>query len=217
MAISFVGQASAEATSISLPAHQADDIIIIWTFRDGVATSPSLPAGYTNIHAQTQGTVASRLGYRVAVSSSETSGTWTNATEIVVHIYRGATTSQTPIIFGNTGAGSSSTNIDYAASAKSQMNNWLVAFVGHASIDTGIENPPSPLMNRSNIVGATAEAAGHDSNTSLNRFILTTVAAGGTAAGYITESCWIIPEEVKLNNYSFFDTGDGMSTTEKIR
>jgi hypothetical protein len=87
--VAFRSAASGAGTSITLPTHFANDIIIITARRAGSATAPSLPAGWTNINTASNTTTAAsvRMGYKIAASSSEVSGTWTNATDLDVVVY----------------------------------------------------------------------------------------------------------------------------------
>ena len=90
MAISYVGSASAAATSVTLPAHVAGDLIYIFTFRNGSTTAPTIPSGWLPIAGGPGANTCSfRQGFRIARGASETSGTWTNATHIVAVVMRG--------------------------------------------------------------------------------------------------------------------------------
>src|SRR5262249_39705055 len=99
MAITRIGEASALADNVTLPAHQTGDLIVIFSYQDGVASAPSLPSGYSNIFNVGAGGTAQgvRVGYKVAASNSETSGSWTNATIVIAHVLRGTDTS---VVFG---------------------------------------------------------------------------------------------------------------------
>jgi hypothetical protein len=125
--IGYVGVNTGDGGSITIPTHQAGDTILI------VATSyanviPSLPAGFTNIQAGTdalENALAWRLGYKVATSASETSGTWSNADGVTAAVYRGVT-----------GIGASAAVADRTTTpswgALSLLNNggsWVVGFL----------------------------------------------------------------------------------------
>lgn len=219
MAISRIGSGGAEADNVTIPAgHQAGDFLLIYAFRDGSITSPSLPAGWTNIAAASGGTaVASRFGYKIAISDTDTSGTWTNATEIICVVYRGTSTSKTPAALpGNQTQVSNS--VVYGNVSNTSSNGWIIAGGGHTSIDTTLETPPVNLTNVVDQVGATAEAVVHDSNgVFAGKYTGSTVVVGGTAGEYITTVIVIYPEEGLPNNYQFFKAGTGMSVSEKIR
>lgn len=89
MALSFVGIADAATDNATLPAFNADDVAYVFAFRDGSTTAPSLPSGWTNIDSRGANTCSYRCGYRQLVGGDTTTGTWTNATEIVVVVLRG--------------------------------------------------------------------------------------------------------------------------------
>jgi len=93
MTVSFVGSASTEATSVTLPAHQAGDLILIFAGRTGAATVPTIPAGWRFASQTTQsGTtppaIGCSVGWKIATSSAETSGTWTGATMLLAVVIR---------------------------------------------------------------------------------------------------------------------------------
>lgn len=82
------GQAD-NATTITIPTHQVGDLICIVTYRTN-ATAPSLGSGFTNLASWTGSTRSARIGYKIATTNSETSGTWSNAKRIAVFVYRNA-------------------------------------------------------------------------------------------------------------------------------
>lgn len=86
--------------SITIPAGHTtgDTILIIAHQHNRAATIPSLPAGYTTPTGGTAGSInAARVGWKTAASSSETSGTWTNATLMEVFVFRNARVTGGPI------------------------------------------------------------------------------------------------------------------------
>lgn len=93
MTISFVGSASAEATSVTLPAHQAGDLILIFAGRTGSTGAPSIPAGWrfaaqSSASGTTPPAIAASMGWKIAASAAETSGTWTSASMVLAVVLR---------------------------------------------------------------------------------------------------------------------------------
>lgn len=87
--IAAVGEKTTTALS-AMPSHQVGDYLIMVAYRDGFTTPPSLPAGWTDISSPTgDNSNSMRVGYKIAASTSEVSGTWTNATNLVCGSYRG--------------------------------------------------------------------------------------------------------------------------------
>lgn len=87
MAWSIVSSATGTNTA-TLGTHAAGDLIIVFSFRDGSTTAPSLVATWTNIINGGANTCSARAAFKIAASSSETIGTWTNATSLIAIVIR---------------------------------------------------------------------------------------------------------------------------------
>lgn len=195
MAISFIGQATG-TTSVTIPTHQAGDLIVIAAFRDGSNTAPSLPAGWVNLgNPAGANTCSMRLAYRIATNGSTTSGTWTNATSVVCLVYRGVN-QDFPI--GDVAAASgSSTSVSYPAltMVNTGGSSWVAGFSGHRSTNTSLENAPTGMTNRANVNDATDEASGHDTNGGVASWSAQNVSVGGTSSGWQARTVEIVPAE----------------------
>lgn len=184
MSISFVGAATG-TTSATLPAHAAGDVLLAFAHRDGNTTAPSLPAGWTDLGSSGANVNSSRIGYKVAASSGETSGTWTNATGLVVLVYRGCAAGDP--IGDVVGTGSSSLIISYPALTMqvTDGSSWVVGVAGHRSNDTtGFGTAPSGMTNRSYVQDATATIIGNDTAGGVSSWSAQTVTATGTSGGW---------------------------------
>lgn len=164
MAISYIGQGSGVDTA-TLPTHQADDFILVFAYRDGSTTPPTVPGGFTTIGSAGANSNSEVTAYKFAASSSETIGTWTNATALIVLVYRGVSSSD-PI--GHTlpnGATATSLIGYYGLTLEvTSGTSWVVAFGGTRSFDTDFENAITTLTLRTNYVDSVCEAVAHDSN-----------------------------------------------------
>ena len=184
MAVAFSGQASG-TDSATLPAHAAGNLIVCFAYRDA-ATSFTVPGGWTELDRQ-QGGALSHWGglfYKVAASSSETSGTWTNASQVLFHVYTGA---EVGAWSRNTGT---TLTFNFAALTFNvgDGTSWAAGFVGYRNSDTTLESPPTGMTNRSNQVTVTpsSESAGHDTNGGVTGWSSTNQTVTGTAGGWIT-------------------------------
>ena len=83
-----VGSAIADGASVTIPAHQAGDLLVIFANRFDSTTIPTLPSGWTSAATETGMDGAGRVGYRVATGSGTTSGTWTGAQTTLVWVLR---------------------------------------------------------------------------------------------------------------------------------
>jgi hypothetical protein len=185
-AIVFVGQATASGSTATIPAHNAGDLILLFAYRDGSNTPPTIPSGWTAIPTGSTGsganTNSSVLAYRVATGSDPGTG-WTNANETVVHVYRGVNASP---IGGSGDGGGNGTTVTYPTLTMSVTDgtSWVVGFAGHRSTNTTLQNPPTGMSSRSTLVDATAEVSGHDTNGGVSSWSATAVSVGGTGSGW---------------------------------
>lgn len=156
MAVGYVGDAQASASSVALPAFTAGDLAIVFAYRNNNATAPSLPSGWTNIGTAGANTNSVRWGYRLLVGGDTTTSTWTNATHICVIILNGHNATQ-PIGASASinGSGSTLTTPALALQHPGFADSWVVAFAGTKATDA----------NTKTLAGTTDEAS---SVTALN-------------------------------------------------
>jgi hypothetical protein len=221
MAITRIGAAAADASTVTIPAgHKIGDLLVIFAFR-ATTVAPSLPAGWTSISTGSSGLSSFILGWKLATSSADTSGSWSLATGTIVHVYRGTSTSRTPVGVSSDSTATSAT-IAYGALGplKQPGTSWLAAFAVTKTTTSTLETPPTSMTNAATLVGGTVEYAGHDTNgpytAGAGSWPLTNVAVG-VSAEYRTCVLEIYAEQGLNNNYQQFDVGNGMSTSEKIK
>ena len=185
MALSRVGGSSAAATSIAIPTHVAGDLIVIWAYRDGSTTPPTVPAAagtvpaFTTIDGPTGANSNSAVcAWAVAAGTTDTSGTWTNATGISVEVWRGA--AAVPI-GGHAQSGASvasGANIAIPAITLHETggNSAILAFAGWQTV-TAWNAAPAGYTQRSQ-VATECEALSKNSTTSDGSFNVTGTASG---------------------------------------
>jgi hypothetical protein len=217
--LNLIGTNSATGVTVTIPAgHQVGDLMVMFAFRDGSATAPTLPSGWTSAGTNSTTQVSSRIAWRVATSSGETSGSWTNATELIVYVIRAADSIGSPI----TGSGISTT-VAYNALTLNDTSklSWVIGFAGHRSIDTNLQNPPTNMSNEVTLVDATAEVAAHSIKLTDLNWPTTNVSAGGTSSGWVSWTVEVRAMRPTFQNYLHpgarsSNTGI-ISITEKIR
>lgn len=181
MTVSYVGAQGAAATTVTIPAHQVGDLILIFAYRDGSNTVPTAPTAggtvptWTQIGSSGGNTNSSRFHYAVATATNTTSGTWTSATELICLVYRGAS-----IGASAGGSGNATTSIAYPALTLQRTDNtsWVVGVAGHRSA-TNVEVAPTGMTNRAS---SGTEAAGHDSNGATTSWSQQTVTVNASSA-----------------------------------
>ena len=185
MALSRVGGSSAAATSIAIPTHVAGDLIVIWAYRDGSTTPPTVPTAggtvptFTTVDGPTGANLCSAVcAWAVAAGTTDTSGTWTNATGISVEVWRGQ--AAVPI-GGHAQSGgniASGANIAIPAITLTAVDGTsaILAFAGWQTV-TAWNAAPSGYTQRSN-VATEVEALTKDTTTADGSFNVTGTASG---------------------------------------
>jgi hypothetical protein len=190
MAISYIGAASAASASLSMPTHQAGDLLIACIYRDNSATLPSRVSGWSAIGTSGASGNAIFIATKTAQSSVETFGTWTNATHVICAVYRSTIGKMLEVNNFASGGGTAGSggNIAYSViNLNSEITDkWFVAGAGHRSNNTDIEVQPSGMTNRSSVTGlSTGELAWHDTDGNTASWSLTNYTlTAGTSSGY---------------------------------
>jgi len=168
MAISYIGTTSNEGDTITLPTHDAKDlIIVIGSSTNGNAVSA--PAGWKfvwtyNINTGRRFTA----GYKIAATNAETSGTWTNSAILLSAVYRDDTNYLDIGNFSALQAGTGTT-VTYSNSNfpfVGRATSWIVGYASCNSRTLNIEDAPSGMTNRVSLAHSSSalECALHDTN-----------------------------------------------------
>ncbi|WP_139061784.1 hypothetical protein [Tsukamurella pulmonis] len=174
--ITFEGATTSTTTTVTLPAHQAGDLIVIAAMRSS-ATAASVPAGWTDLGSRSQSVLSIRAGYRVATSAAETSGTWTNASRLHARVYRlpGALAASPTAAF-NSGTGTATAFADLAVATASRIAFVRAAMASsdsYGTAPTGWDNLESNQYARSLDAlntGTTANGVGGNAFSASNAY-----------------------------------------------
>lgn len=209
MTIQFVGAASANATSVAIPAHQSGDLLVIAAYCNASATTPTIPNNW--IGAISGGGSSNYLGvfWLEATSAAMTSGAWTGVDHLICSVYR-PSTGRRLAVSRATGMATGTGGIGAAIAYNSLLDigvpadAWMVGVAGHRSNDTDIEVAPSGFTNRSFTAGGSAgELALHDSNASAaSNSSVNYVLTAGTSSNY--RSCVL-----QISEYEAASGGSG--------
>lgn len=201
MPISYISQTAIAGTSITtMPTHAAGDLLLMFAYRNGSTTAPTVPAGWTTIDSGTAGggsSSSSALAYKVAASASETSGTWTNATHLGLHVYRGQRLGN-PIGGFSINNASSGTTVSWAAVTLSVTDgsSWVVPFFGHRSNLGGTAGTTTTNgRTRRSVINITnGSAIGYDSNGGVSSAGADSVSITATSSNYTARAVEIIAQ-----------------------
>lgn len=159
--------------TITLPAQQVGDFVIVVGYRAVNNTPVDMPTGlgsdgWTSVaDASLTGTSYRIIWHRS--TAAKTSVTMPNAQVLIAAVYRGADGIGAVVADTDTG-----TAIDFSplTALRPDATSWGLAFVGHRTA-TNIETPPTGLTNRAS-AGNNPEIALHDLNAGFSTY------AGGT-------------------------------------
>lgn len=171
MAISRVGSASTQGSAtITIPTHKSGDLILIGAARNN-STAPTLPAGWVQIIISGSGLTNNSitLGWKIAKSSSETSGSWTNATSLHCAVYRGSAGYLHSNVFSLTT--STTTTVSYTGLTGQRvgvLDCWYLAFVFQNDTTNLLETAPTGMTNVNvETIAGIGKSAFHDTNSTL--------------------------------------------------
>lgn len=169
--ITFVASASAAAASVSLPSGWVPgDLAVVFAHRDGSTTAPSLPTGWTNIINGGSNTNSARAGYRILQSGDTSTGTWTNATSVIVVILRNVRHVSPIGSAAQNGAASNSMTFNTITLQRQDGLSWVLLFGGHRTATdvhtTGLSGTTNRSGTTSDICAHTAEGVSSWSTTS---------------------------------------------------
>lgn len=182
------------ANSVALPSHAANDYLFIFAYRDGNNNTPAVPGGWTAL--STTGLIGASancgvLGYKVAASGSETSGTWTNATGLVAARVRPAGAG--PLSLGNqsgalpTMGGATGSLVPYTGFTLAGTDGHSVVLGFGGQRDTGgnwNHAAVSGMTLGSSNTGSTNITGGHYTTTGVFSFATVNVDIGSGTSGY---------------------------------
>lgn len=149
---------------MNLGTFAAGDLAIVEAYRNGNITPPSLPAGWTNIVSNGgANTNSARIGYRVLQAGDANTGTWTNATNIQVHVLRGQDT-VTPIgASAEAGSNASPVTLPALTLQITDGTSWVLCLVGAKGTGTNaITVTTAPALTLRS--GANTNLGAHSAN-----------------------------------------------------
>ena len=87
--IQFIAVTSAAANNVSIPSDAKEgDCLLVMAFTATSTTQATRPSGWTGIATGAANSIAAAFGFRVMVAGDTGSGTWTNATHVLMLVFR---------------------------------------------------------------------------------------------------------------------------------
>lgn len=201
-AISRTQAVSADSNTVTITSTSANDVIIVFAYNGSSATIPTLDGAFTNLDSQTGTSQGFRSGYKVSAGGDTSCGTWTNATQVICHVYAGTSTSA-PFVNSTKTAGNSAT-LTYTGFTMSVTNNtaWIVGFGGARSATAGMNGNTTGGTVLTNRTSKTT-ANGLDTGATTSTFSSTTLTVT-TSGRWLTETIEIDPAATQSTTNGFF-------------
>ena len=153
MTIALQGSDTANSTTITMPSHAAGDLLLFFAYRDNSATVPTIPSGWITRVSLSQSVGSLAIAYKHAQSNAETSGTWTNATQIFASVWRG---DPNTLIFPNyiSSNNATSTTINYLSQTANTFqtnasDQALVGWVANRNSANTLSSPSGMTLAQS--------------------------------------------------------------------
>lgn len=172
-AISYVASGSVNGASITVPASNVGDFVLVSVFRHNsntAATEPTIASvagsSLVNRIVGSGNNTSSLVNYCFYADGASRALTFTNATQIAYAIYRSSTGIVT---YGGVQISSPATATTFAYSGttgnRASGNTWTVGVGAGRSIGIDDEVPPTGMVNRTNTEGVSAGSLSiHDTN-----------------------------------------------------
>ena len=206
--VSYISGAAAASTTVAMSSHQAGDLIVCYAFRTGSTTLPTIPAGWTTISSQTLASPATCAvaAYKIATSSSETTGTWTSAAGVAVNVFRttGAWNPRPGITWG-TGNSATITYPQYGYVAKETV--WYLRCAGHTNATNMTTNTPSGWTARGGAATRVRTISTSAASTVAANSVGTNTQSVSATSGWIAATISVISETVSAPPVDVYVSG----------
>lgn len=116
---------------------EVGDLLVAWVSRDGNVSAPTIPSGWNSVVSGGASSLGFVLARKVATSTTESSGTWTNATSISICQYRPSAGYSLSTGAYSSGVNSTGTNALYPALTLQDTSgySWVQCNYAHRSSD----------------------------------------------------------------------------------
>ena len=200
MAISRIGQATAQSSTITSPGtYAAGDLMVIVGTRANT-TPATIPSGWVALATNGANGVSIVGACKYAQSASESAPTFTNAGILLCAVYRSSLGVVIPSM-GVSAQGATSATINYGSLASYRAGvdaNWYLAFAAQLNTANSLETAPTGAtnVNFDSITGL--KVALHESGNQLSNWapsspVLANSAAYRSASVQIAEMAYTFP------------------------
>jgi hypothetical protein len=193
-------------TSVTIPAHAAGDVIVVFAYANGINSAPTPPAASGTVPAWTliQGGGGNTNGSGVwrftATANNHTSGTWGSCTGLIAVVIEGVHPTTPVGGFARTNANANGVS---GAPAITQSvtdgSSCLLYFHGHRSNVTALGAPPTGFTRRAEAIGSSGICLNTKDDTTTDGAASQTDDGNG---GYVGQTVEILANTGVVRNFS---------------
>lgn len=149
MALAFISENSANSNTLTMPTHQANDLLILWQVNNVSNADPSVPTGWIGTGGGSSTGFAASHSFRIAQSSSETIPAQSNTNSIAVAVYRDTAKYTVGPGYDNGSSGGSQGYIQYPGGVREfPGSSWIVRLGAHKTATNQNSNLPAGYVAR---------------------------------------------------------------------
>lgn len=187
--ITYIASTYTNGNTATIPSHQVGDLIVIIAARSGSNTPPTIDPSFTTLDASLggSGSAAGAIGYKIAASNSEVSGTWANANAMTAAVYRNVDAT-TPIPVRSKNANwAGAINYPALTLTVTDSSSRVVAYGFHRSATASFASAPGATSTRLTYTnGSTIGVGLYDTNVGVASWSSTNQSVSGTSNAYFS-------------------------------
>lgn len=132
----LIASGAVAGTTVPVPDHQPGDVIIVFAFRNGSTTAPSLGTGFRDVFSGGANSCAGRVGLRVCQGTTDDDDPitgWTNATHLHYTMWRGCDLLNPVGAFANTGGVGTTVTLPTITLQRTDGTSRIYSAFGHSA------------------------------------------------------------------------------------
>jgi hypothetical protein len=193
-------------TSVTIPAHDVGDVIVVFAYVNGINSAPTPPAASGTVPAWTliQGGGGNTNGSGVwrftATATNHTSGTWGSCTGLIAVVIQGV--HPTTPVGGFAQATANANGVSGAPAITQRVTNGsscLLYFHGHRSNVTTLSAAPTGFTRRAEAIGSSGICLNTKDDTTTDGAANQTDNGNG---GYVGQTVEILADTGTVRNFS---------------
>lgn len=171
--------------TVTIGTHQVGDYFVGFASRDGSSNAPATPEDWTPIVSGGANTLGYALAWKLADSTSEVSGTWTNATSLIIVHERPASGWSVSMgaVDHNISGAAISPSVPALTLQNTDNTSRVMAFYASRAADiVNLASPPAGMEFCDSVQDATDTAAAYRTTSTVSSWSSASTSFSGTSA-----------------------------------